>query len=217
MTKRRAAKHRNTNGKNRKGSSSGINTPYDDAYQTMVHDCTRLLLPVINEVFHKNYSGEEEIVRHPNDHYITGDDGEVIKRITDSFFSVYGETREEFLLECQSTPDGSMLVRIFEYVTQAGLDSAKLCGNTLRVKIPHAAVIFLRSSRETPDIMTIDLFTPGGDISFAVPVMKMKSYTRDELFEKTLFPDSILHLQLGREIEEMCERHRRSGGSESRF
>ena len=36
---------------------SAVSTPYDDAFRTLVNDCARLLIPVINEVFGKHYSG----------------------------------------------------------------------------------------------------------------------------------------------------------------
>lgn len=45
------------------------NTPYDDAYRTMYIECDELLLPLLNEVFHKHYTGKEKIVRRENEHF----------------------------------------------------------------------------------------------------------------------------------------------------
>ena len=36
---------------------------------TMMNDCSRLLIPVIKEVFGKNYSGNEKIIFRPNEHF----------------------------------------------------------------------------------------------------------------------------------------------------
>ena len=47
-----------------------IGTPYDDAFRTMLVDCGRLVIPVINEIFGKHYTGQEEIIPHPNEHFI---------------------------------------------------------------------------------------------------------------------------------------------------
>ena len=65
-----------------------INTPYDDAFRTMLVDCTRLVIPVINEVFGKRYCGNEKVILYPNEHYIKRRDGEEEKRITDAAFSI---------------------------------------------------------------------------------------------------------------------------------
>ena len=165
----------------------GVNTPYDDAFRTMVNDCTRLLIPVINEVFGKHYNGNEEIVFHANEHFLNQQDGSEDKRITDSSFSIIAEKEERYLLECQSRPDNSMLVRIFEYATQIALDEGAIVKNTLEVTIPNAAILFLRSTSKTPDEMNILMHTPGGDVQFAVHVMKMMNYTLDTIFEKELY------------------------------
>ena len=37
------------------------NTPYDDVFKTQKVECPRLLIPVINEAFHKNYDENVEI------------------------------------------------------------------------------------------------------------------------------------------------------------
>lgn len=34
------------------------NTPYDDVFRTLLTDCTELILPVVNEIFHMNYTGK---------------------------------------------------------------------------------------------------------------------------------------------------------------
>nr|WP_300866188.1 hypothetical protein [uncultured Acetatifactor sp.] len=102
--------------------SSAVNTPYDDVFRTMLNDCSSLIIPVINEVFSEQYTGEEEVILSPETHYINQQDGDEVKRITDGSFIIRGKEEKRFLCECQSTPDSSMLVRIFEYSTQIALD-----------------------------------------------------------------------------------------------
>ena len=34
-----------------------INTPYDDVFKTLLNDCTKLIIPVINEIFGEHYTG----------------------------------------------------------------------------------------------------------------------------------------------------------------
>ena len=35
------------------------NTPYDDVFRTLLTDCTELMIPVVNEIFHTKYTGKE--------------------------------------------------------------------------------------------------------------------------------------------------------------
>ena len=126
------------------------------------------------------------IVFSPEIHFVNLQDGEETKRITDSSFEIIGEKETKFLLECQSTADSSMLIRIFEYATQIALDQGELENNVLKVEIPRSAILFLRSNGATPDKMTIEIKTPGGVNSFDVPVMKAQKYSIDDIFEKGL-------------------------------
>ena len=79
-----------------------------------------------------------------------------------------------------------MLVRIFEYATQIALDQGETVQNTLRVEIPHSALLFLRSRASTPDKMEIEMKTPGGTVRFDVLVMKSQRYTIDDIFDRKL-------------------------------
>lgn len=166
--------------------SSAVNTPYDDVFRTMLNDCSSLIIPVINEVFSEQYTGEEEVVLSPETHYINQQDGDEVKRITDGSFIIRGKEEKRFLCECQSTPDSSMLVRIFEYSTQIALDQGEIVGNVLKVEIPRSAVLFLRSNRSTPDNMVIEMKTPGGTVCFDVMVLKAQRYSIDDIFDKGL-------------------------------
>lgn len=161
-------------------------TPYDDVFRTLVVDCRQLIIPLLNEAFGEHYTGNEAIVFGQNEHYLRQQDGQAQKRITDSSFCVIGEETKNYLLECQSTSDNSMLVRIFEYATQIALDEGKLTGNRLKIELPNAAVLFLRSSKATPAEMVIEMLTPGGNIEFQVPCLKVKNYTISDIFQKNL-------------------------------
>ena len=61
-----------------------IGTPYDDVFRTMVTDCPFLLIPLINEVFGENYTGDEEITLLQNEHFIKLTDKKLLKKVTDS-------------------------------------------------------------------------------------------------------------------------------------
>ena len=162
-------------------------TPYDDVFRTLLVDCSKLVIPVINELFGESYTGEEEIRFRQNEHFEGQQDGQSDKIITDSSFQIIGKTTKSYLFECQSTSDSSMLIRMFEYAAQIALESHTMLRNRMIVEIPHSAVLFLRSTENTPDVMTVEIRTSGGNVEFDVPVMKVRDYTIDDVFEKELF------------------------------
>lgn len=166
------------------------NTPYDDVFKTLLIDCTELMIPVANEIFGEHYTGNERIIRRQNEHYLYGQDAVTKEKVTDSSFEVDNYTNEKnkkYHIECQSTPDGSMLIRMFEYDSQIALDDGEYKDGVLNVTFPNAAVLLLRHTKLTPDSMTVMIDTPGGSISCRVPIMKIQMYTIDEIFEKRLF------------------------------
>ena len=163
-----------------------ISTAYDDVFRTLVNDCAELIIPVINEVFGEHYTGEEEIRFSPNEHFINFQDGGEEKRITDTSFWIIGKECRKYHLECQSSDDDSMLVRLFEYDTQIALDEGEIKDYILTVEFPHSAVLFLRCDKNMPNQMEIRMKTPGGEVRYRIPVVKTQKYTIDEIFEKKL-------------------------------
>ncbi len=162
------------------------NTPYDDAFRTLLNDSSSLIIPVINEVFEEHYTGDEKIIFSPNEHFLNRQNGEEHERITDTSFEILGEEAKKYHWECQSTDDSSMLIRFFEYDTQIALDSGAIRKNLLSVTLPHSAVLFLLCNAATPDTMQIEILTPGGRVTYDIPVMKSQHYTIEEIFEKNL-------------------------------
>ena len=163
-----------------------VNTPYDDVHKTLVNDCKELLIPLVNEIFHEHFTGNEKITFYPNEHFINQQNGKQQERITDTCFEISGEYTKKYHIECQSTSDPSMLIRMFEYDTQIALDDGELQENILKVYFPNSAVLYLRSNQNTPDMMHVQMITPGGEVTYPIRVIKMKSYTLEEIFEKNL-------------------------------
>ena len=64
------------------------NTPYDDVFRTLLTDCTELMIPVVNEIFHTKYTGKETICLLQNELLLKMPDGSEQERITDSSFEI---------------------------------------------------------------------------------------------------------------------------------
>lgn len=120
-------------------------TPYDDVFRTMVNDLPRITLKLINEMFKSTlpvkYTGNEEVVQLANEQFLPQQDGDggQEKRITDSRIRVISENGQDirnYHIECQSVPDGSIIVRMFEYDSQIALQDSEHSAEELSVSFP---------------------------------------------------------------------------------
>jgi len=146
-----------------------------------------MIIPVINEIFKEDYTGNEIIEFHPNEHFIDQQDAADKERITDTNFIIYGEKKKKYHLECESSlPDGRMTIRLFEYDAQIALDESEVINETLTVAFPNTAVLYLRNYKKTPDKMRYVIKTPGGTVEYDVPIMKVQEYTLEDIFSKGL-------------------------------
>ena len=160
---------------------------YDGAFRTILNDCRKLIIPVINEVFGEEYTGDEEIQFFPNEHFIDQQDKADKERITDTNFTVFGRIQKKYHIECESSlPDGKITVRLFEYDAQIALDEGEVTEETLTVTFPNTAVLYLRTYKKTPDKMKYVIVTPGGTVQYDVPIMKVQTYSLDTIFDKHL-------------------------------
>ena len=164
-----------------------VNTPYDDVFRTLLNDCSSLIIPIVNEIFHESYSGNEAVEFYPNEHFVNGQDGKERECVTDSCFGIRGRSLKKYHIECQSTSDDTMLVRMFEYDAQIALDAGEVSDGVLTVRFPASAILYLRCRASTPDVLTVRIELPGGGFaSYDIPVMKAQRYTPEEIFSKGL-------------------------------
>ena len=145
------------------------------------------MIPPLGE----RYQGDEEVINLSEIVYINRQDGEQDKRIVDSAIAVISHdgTRRVFHLECQSSDDNSMMIRMIEYDTQIAIrHNRELSDGNIRIRMPESGILYLRSTDKTPDIMGITIEVPGNrSVSYEMPVVKLKSYDVDSIFEKELY------------------------------
>lgn len=152
---------------------------YDGAFRTILNDCRKLIIPVINEIFREEYTGEEKIEFLPNEHFLDQQDEADKERITDTNFRVIGKITKKYHLECESSlPDGKITIRLFEYDAQIALDEGEVTEETLTVTFPNTAVLYLRNYKKTPDKMKYVIVTPGGTVKYDIPLMKVQNEKR---------------------------------------
>lgn len=162
------------------------NTPYDDVGKTMLIDCPSTIFPLVNEIFGEHYTGTEVIEFLHESNYVNLTEKEMIRGYRDAYFKIIGEKTKNYHIELQSTEDHTMVLRMFEYDIGASIKESVIDGNKLIVTIAQSAVVYLRHNKNTPDTLEVEIHTPGGNVVYAIPIIKIKKYTLDEIFEKNL-------------------------------
>lgn len=158
---------------------SKTGTVFDDVFRTIVQKMPRLVIPLINEVFQTSYPDDVEITQWRNEQ-VTKDK----KMITDSCLRIKNKI---YHIECQSTDDGTMAIRMIEYDFAIAMDFAEKEERDYVFRFPQSAVLQLRNSGSTPDILNVKLiFADKKTHNYQVPVIKMNSYTKDDIFRKKL-------------------------------
>ena len=161
------------------------NTIFDDAYRTMMHRFPELIIPLINEVFQTKYTKEDLHYQKRNE-YVTGKDQDE-KIITDTVFLIAGKT---YHIECQSTNDKTMVIRMIEYDFAIALDEAEKgfsSGKYLELRFPQSCVLYLRKDDSISGMLAAKVIFPNGvSVDYTVPTINAQDFTLDELFEKDL-------------------------------
>lgn len=162
---------------------------YDDAFRTIEGQCDDALLAFVNHMFNEHYDRLAHITRLRNEHFIehNGKAGE--KRVTDSHFEISqnGEVKI-YQIECESTGySKTLLVRFFQYGVQTAIDNNTHTRDRIVVSMPRTGLLVLRSKGDPPQRVTFEIQTPGGDISYEVPVICMADYSLERIFAENLY------------------------------
>ena len=195
---------------------------YDGVFRTVLNDCRKFILPLLNEVFGETYDGTETVEFYPNEHFLDQPGAPDEKRITDASLRVVksGALLGKYHLECESSRFSSeILIRLFEYDAQIALDEGEVGKDSIRVSFPNTAVLFLRDTQNTPDYMRVVIEIPGGSIEYQVPAVRLAQYSLEEMLEKRLYvliPFYIFNCEKkfkeynedGEKLEELKEEYR---------
>lgn len=170
------------------------NTIFDDVFRTMLEKMPELVIPLINEVFGTNYPADIPIEQQRNEHQTKS--GE---KITDSRLKIADKI---YHIECQSTSDTEMVIRMIEYDFAISLESKKIENGRYRIYFPHSCVLYLRGKGKSNTI-GMDIVMPNGQIiKYDLPAIYVENYTTDVIFQKKLLfllPFYIMRYEKSRE------------------
>ena len=153
-------------------------TIFDDVFRTETEKMPELTIPLINEVFGTNYPSNVEIIQGRNEHLTKSG-----KKITDSYI-IIGEKR--YHMECQSTEDSTMILRMIEYEFAISLEHAEKVHDTYRMQFPHSCILYLRGDAQKKNVSMELQFPDNQVVQYKVPVIRIEWYSIKEILEKDL-------------------------------
>ena len=170
------------------------NTIFDDVFRTMLEKMPELVVPLINEAFGTNYPTDVAVEQQRNEHQAKN--GE---RITDSRLKIADKI---YHIECQSTGDAEMVIRMIEYDFAISLETKQIENGRYKIYFPHSCVLYLRVKGRR-DTLGMDIIMPDGRIiKYELPAIYIERYTQDVIFQKNLLfflPFYVMRYEKSRE------------------
>ena len=167
----------------------------------------RLFIPVINDIFRKDYPMDIRVDVLASEGYLTESetaDGskEIEEQISDFLIKIGDEV---YVLESQSYDDGSMAIRIAEYAFIVGRQFSVWDIGHAVIPMPKLSVIYVKRSDRTPERTVITLTFPDGQrVDYGSDNVILERFTREAIVEKRLFP--YIPFYIARyETELVCE------------
>ena len=153
-------------------------TIFDDVFRTMLEKMPQLAIPLINEVFGTSYLEDIKIIQKRNEHQTQN--GRVI---TDSHLLIANRV---YHIECQSTDDSTMVIRMIEYDFAISLEQVQKENGRYRMYFPQSCVLYLRGIKKR-DAISVEIVMPnGGTVEYTVPVVQVQEFTCDDMLRKRL-------------------------------
>ena len=153
-------------------------TIFDDVFRTMLEKMPQLAVPLINEVFGTSYPEDVKIIQKRNEHQTKN--GRII---TDSHLLIANRI---YHIECQSTDDSTMVIRMIEYDFAISLEQVQKENGRYRMYFPQSCVLYLRGIKKR-DAISVEIVMPnGGTVEYTVPVVQVQEFTCDDMLRKRL-------------------------------
>ncbi|MBR1629424.1 MAG: hypothetical protein IJ679_09220 [Lachnospiraceae bacterium] len=163
---------------------------YDSIFWTGANALRAFIPALVNEAFGEKFTKKAKITFLSNKKVVETLDGSPVRREVDSLFRVSemfeALVERDYHFECEIRGRRTIALRIVEYASGYAFENVSLLEDGACLKIPYSAVIFLRSESADIKKLTIRVEYPGGEVSYKVPVIRIKDYSLDELFEKRL-------------------------------
>lgn len=165
---------------------------FDSVFKTLLQRFPKLAVALINEVFHVDYAEDEVIIQGRNEYHSLDN-----KVINDATFRIRDKI---YHIECQSTSDGLMVIRMVEYDFKIALEETRnILMNELKKRpeerskeplsfqFPQSCIVCVRPGIEKEEALKLQIVMPNGQkVLYEVPVVQAQSFSKEDMFKKKL-------------------------------
>jgi hypothetical protein len=164
----------------------------------------------INALFRTKHPLSAEVEYLPTE-YITTELGQFVCDIIIRIGGIY-----KYIIEVQISKNNKMSFRIWNYSYLEAIKDMKSEGDTIRIKLIPAIVIYLESDASTPDKLTFEVEDIEENVhKFNFPTFKVQNHSLAELEEMNLIILSLFHLLKPRnKVKEASAKERKSLSAE---
>lgn len=176
--------------KKEKNDLKSTDKVYDSVFWTEINKFTRYVPMLVNEAFGEHFTMNAEVELLPGKQVIDINEGKRIKREVDALIRL-SEILEEpvshlYHFELETKGKKSIFIRIAQYATAHAFANVRELEDGAEIFIPRSAVVFLRNDSKDVKDFRIYINYPEGRVSYNVPVLRIKDYDLDAIFEKKL-------------------------------
>lgn len=163
---------------------------WDEVAKKEVERYPWLLLPLIQEVFHKTYPENARIRLIATEYVVRRihkDGGSTLNSIF-ADIAVQIENRDIYHMECQMNKEKGMVLRMLEYDIHIGLvHGIPFTEKRQELVMPRSVILYLNDTDSIPVEETCLIrFADGSTHEYRVPVMNVQSYTPEMVEKKHL-------------------------------
>ena len=176
-------------------------TIFDDVFWTMLEKMPQLAVPLINEVFGTSYPEDVKIIQKRNEHQTQN--GRII---TDSHLLIANRI---YHIECQSTDDSTMVIRMIEYDFAISLEHVQKENGRYRMYFPQSCVLYFRGTKKRNTISVEIVMPDGNTVEYTVPVVQVQKLTCDDILQKHLLfllPYHVIKYEQEKELDTDSEK-----------
>ncbi|WP_304125511.1 hypothetical protein [Methanosphaera cuniculi] len=167
----------------------------DEILKSLFSVSNKVLLNMINTIFHENYSTKDTTITVGNNEFITPQYN-VLK--ADLILELKSKKKsQEYHIEFQTKNDKKMIIRMFEYgflYAKQKYGSRRKDGKIV-FYMPKSIIMYIEENKNIPNQENMVIVLPDGqEVTFKVPVMKCWEYSTQKMIKNKLYP--LLPLQL---------------------
>lgn len=141
------------------------------------------LFPLIKEIHGKTYPSDTAIKPLATEYSVERSDTKEITSIRADITLMVADC-DIYHFECEIKNDSTMVIRMFEYDVHIALSYRS---SPYVLQFPHSAVLYLQDNGNIPDKLLCQIhFQDGGIYEYAIPTIKVQTYSLEEIKEKHL-------------------------------